>query len=531
MNLRPCLEALEETIQAASSLGIDTNAATAVRDTARARSRFPGDAYLLALVGGTGVGKSTLLNALAGAEVSTTSARRPTTADPVAWVPAERSADLTELMSWLGVTQIREHDGAALADVAILDLPDVDSIASAHRAKVDALLPRVDAVAWILDPQKYSDDVTHNAYLGEWGPRIARQIVVLNRADLLSLADATRVRDDLRTRLRSEGHDDVDVAVTRARDGAPGVAEMRQWLESGVEAKRIVTAQTGASAHAAARGLARTAGVAEGHVQPLVDPARRERATNDVARGALAVIDIRGLERQAVAATRLAARPRGAGPLGHLTSLIYRLSGRARVAADPAGYLRRWRSRGSLAPALEPLRDLLATALPSVPAALRGKVAELSTPETMERRLADAIDRTLDAEARDFHPPTSALWSVIGFAQYLVTGLLIFAALWFASLFVLQQPATGSIVLPVIGPVPAPVVLLAGALLAGYLLAMALRIHAGWLGRRWARRVGALITREVTTRVREAVLLPLEQLDAAREQLARAIRAMAEECK
>lgn len=531
MNLAPCLEALEESISAASSLGIDTAAATAVRDTARARARFPGEAYLLALVGGTGVGKSTLLNALAGTDVSAASARRPTTADPVAWVPAERRADLTDLMAWLGVTQIREHDGAALADVAILDLPDVDSIAAEHRAKVDALLPRVDAVAWIVDPQKYSDDVAHKAYIGEWAPRIARQIVVLNRADLLSPADATRVRDDLRSRLREEGHGDVDVAVSRARDGAAGVAEVRRWLESGVEAKRIVTAQIGASANAAAADLARTAGIAEGEVRPLVDPARRQRATSDVARGALAIIDIRGLERQAVAATRLAARPRGAGPLGHLTSLIYRLSGRARVAADPAGYLRRWRTRGSLAPALEPLRDLLATALPSVPAALRGKVAELSTPESMERRLAEAIDRTLDAEARDFRAPTSALWSVIGFAQYLVTGLLIFAALWFASLFVLQQPATGSMIVPVLGPVPAPVVLLAGALLAGYLLAMALRIHAGWLGRRWARRIGALITTEVTTRVRDAVLLPLEHLDASRDQLARAVRAMGKECR
>jgi len=531
VNLGPCLENLDEAVAAASSLGIDTAAAKTVRDTARARARFPGASYLLALVGGTGVGKSTLLNALAGADVSTASARRPTTADPVAWVPAGQRADLAELMAWLGVTQIREHDGAALADVAILDLPDVDSIAAEHRAKVDALLPRVDAVAWIVDPQKYSDDLAHKAYLGEWAPRIARQIVVLNRADLLSPADASRVRDDLRARLQSEGHGDIAVAVSRARDGADGVAEVRRWLESGVEAKRIVTAQIGASAGAAARELARSAGVPEGDVRPLVDPARRERATSDVARGALAIIDIRGLERQAVAATRLAARPRGAGPFGQLTSLIYRLSGRARVAADPAGYLRRWRSRAALAPALEPLRDLLATALPSVPPALRGRVAELSTPETMERRLADTIDRTLDAEARDFRPPTSAFWSVIGFGQYVVTGVLIFAALWFASLFVLQQPATGSIVVPVIGPVPAPVVLLAGALLAGYLLAMALRIHAGWLGRRWARHIGALITTEVTTRVREKVLLPLEQLDASREQLARAVRTMDKDCK
>ena len=56
-------------------------------------SGFPGDAYVLALVGGTGVGKSSLLNALAGGDVSPASARRPTTSEPIAWVPrTERGA-------------------------------------------------------------------------------------------------------------------------------------------------------------------------------------------------------------------------------------------------------------------------------------------------------------------------------------------------------------------------------------------------------------------------------------------------------
>src|SRR5206468_6175318 len=64
-----------------------------------------------------------------------------------------------------------------------------------------------------------------------WRPRIARQIVVLNRADLLPAADADRVRDDLRSRLRLDALDDVPIALTRARDGASGIAELRGWLE------------------------------------------------------------------------------------------------------------------------------------------------------------------------------------------------------------------------------------------------------------------------------------------------------------
>ncbi|TMC57340.1 MAG: hypothetical protein E6J19_06225 [Chloroflexi bacterium] len=525
MNLARCLEGLDEAIAAADSLGIDTTAAKTVRALANERVRFPSDVYVLALVGGTGVGKSSLLNALAGANVSAASARRPTTSEAVAWLPAEKRAEVAELIAWLGVTQVHEHATDRLGPVTVLDLPDTDSIAADHRARVDALLPRVDAVAWVVDPQKYSDDVAHTDYLRTWGPRIARQIVVLNRADLLPAADADRVRDDLRSRLRLDALDDVPIALTRARDGASGIAELRGWLEQGVESKRILTGRLGASARDAALELARRAGV-EADVAPLVEPARRERAVGDVAKGALAVIDIRGLERHAVAATRLSARGRGAGPLGALTSAIYRLTGRARVAADPAGHLRRWRTRGSLAPATEPLRELLQSALPSVPAALRPKVAALSAPAALEKRLSEAIDRTVTTEAMAFRVPSSAVWSVIGVGQYVVTALLIFAALWFVSLFVLERPATGSIDLPILGPVPSPVILLAAALLAGYLLAMALRLHAGWRGRRWARRVGTLITNELNTRIRDAILLPLDELDAARTQLARAVRAL-----
>src|SRR5439155_523725 len=360
VNLQRCLERLDEAIADGASLGIATAEAARVAETARARLRFPGEAYVLALAGGTGVGKSTVLNALAGEEVSPTGARRPTTAEPVAWVPADKRAELAQLLEWLGVTQVREHHADGLGELAVLDLPDFDSVAVEHRARVDALLPKVDAVAWVLDPEKYKDEVVHDAYLRTWAPRVGRQ---------------------------------------------------------------------------------------------LVDPARRERATRDVSRAVLALVDIAGLERQAVAATRLAARPRGAGPLGHLTSALYRLTGRARASADPAGYLRRWRMRGSLAPAIEPVRDLLASALPSVPVALRPAVASLAAPADAERRLADAVDRALTAEASELRTPTSFIWSLIGFGQYLVTGLLVFGALWLAALFVLHDAPSGSVDLPYLGPV------------------------------------------------------------------------------
>ncbi len=530
MNIDRCLGSLDEAITAAKTLGVDASAAVATRETTRTRLGFPSSAYVLALAGGTGVGKSTLLNAIAGENVSLAGARRPTTSDAVAWVPSSRGRELAGLLQWLGISEVRQHAGGALADVAVLDLPDFDSIALDHRDRVDELLPRVDAVVWIVDPEKYNDYVMHGRYLRQFAPRVRRQIVVLNRSDLLSLADTRRVAEDMRHQLQKYGAGTIDVVATRAREGAAGIGELREWLESGVEAKRVVASRIAAEAHEAVRDLAADAGVLDGTAPPLIKPARRERALSSVAAGALAVIDVAGLERQAVAATRFAARRRGGGPLGLFTSAIIRLTGRARTSADPVDFLRRWQLRGSLAPAVEPLRELVTSTLASVPAPLRGTLAALSAPASLEHRLAETIDRSLAAEAAGFQVPTSALWSLIGIAQYAVTAVLIFSLLWFASLFVIHDAPVSSISLPYLGLVPTPVALLAATLLAGYVLAKLLGLHAGWLGRRWAKRVSARISREVRLRIADDLLVPLEQFEASRGALHQAVRAADDGC-
>ncbi|HEV2894156.1 MAG TPA: ABC transporter, partial [Actinomycetota bacterium] len=80
-----CLEALERVAEAAERLGLDAQQARETLADARTRLGFPGTAFVCALSGGTGAGKSSLLNALAGQEVSRPGATRPVTAEPVAW--------------------------------------------------------------------------------------------------------------------------------------------------------------------------------------------------------------------------------------------------------------------------------------------------------------------------------------------------------------------------------------------------------------------------------------------------------------
>lgn len=530
MTLAGCLARLEQAIEAASSLGLDVSRAAAVRETAKERLRFPSSVYVLALAGGTGVGKSSLLNALAGRRVSRVSARRPTTPDPVAWVPAGARGDLGPLLEWLGVREVREHEDAGVTDLAVLDLPDLDSIAPEHRARVDELLPRVDAVVWVADLEKYKDAILHDEYVRSWGPRLARQLVVLNKIDRVEDADAERLRADLGERLRAEGLADVSVALTHALDGAPRIEELRRWIESGVEAKRIIAGRVAAEVRAAVADLAERAGVGGSEpAGPLVDPGRREHALADVARETASLLDLNGLERQAVAATRLAARPRGGGPMGHFTAWVYRWSGRERAAADPMGHLRRWRDRGSLARAAAPLRQLVSDLVASLPPDMRGAVASLGEPSAVEKRLADALDGAALSPGASVKSPTSIVWPAIGFGQYVFTALLLFVALWLASLFVLQTPVA-AVEVPTLGPVPTPLISLAVVLLVGYVLARLLGVHAGWTGRRWGRQLSSAVAIELQRRLHETLFAPLDALDGARQRLDAAARSARSEC-
>ena len=99
----PCLMRLDDAIAAAERSGSGPTTPEPSPREVSDRLGFPAETYVLALVGGTGVGKSSLLNALAGTSVSDASARRPTTAHPLAWVPRSSRPDLAELLDWLGV--------------------------------------------------------------------------------------------------------------------------------------------------------------------------------------------------------------------------------------------------------------------------------------------------------------------------------------------------------------------------------------------------------------------------------------------
>jgi GTP-binding protein EngB required for normal cell division len=535
--LGACLAGLLEAADAADGLGLPTSSLRAIHADAVTRVGFPGEAYVLAFVGGTGVGKSSLLNALAGSAVSAASVRRPTTTAPVAWIPATERAALTPLLAWIGVEDVREHAGTDLGPVAILDLPDMDSVAGEHRARVEAVLPRVDAVAWITDPEKYHDAALHDDFLRTWLPRLARQVVVLNKADRLSADDAQRVLRDLEDDLASmsasgRGAPVVPVVVTAASPGPGGTAivdGLHDWLKDGVAAKAVVRARVAATVVDLARRLAATAGVDPRRpATRFLDDSSRAAAIVAATAAVLQSVDLAGLQRQAEAATRARARARGTGPIGRVTSIIYRFSGREIRAADPDAYLMRWRERGSLAPAVESLRGSLATPLRAASPAVRPALARTLEPAPLRRGLERAVDRAISGVGA-LEAPTSRWWSVIGLFQTLATVGLALAAAWVV-LWIVARPRVDSAQLPIIGAVPMPFVALVAFLAVGYLLARSLGLHAGHVGRRWAQDVRGRLTEAVAAEISQRGFAPLDELEDARARLWTAVTTLERRC-
>jgi hypothetical protein len=530
--LHRCLAGLLESIEAAEVLGLPIEAARETHADATRRLGFPSGAYVLALVGGTGVGKSSLLNALAGSTISAASARRPTTNEPVAWVPAAERESLSPFLDWLGVVEVREHGADGLRSVAIVDLPDMDSVAPSHRERVEALLPRVDAVAWVTDLEKYHDAVLHDAFLRTWVPRLDRQAVIVNKADRLARDDRPRIRHDLERdlsrRLTVSDQERVPVLMTTAAP-TPQLDEFRTWLADGAAAKAVIRARVSATAVDQAKALAREAGIdAGGPSSPFLSDTARSTAIDEASKAVLRAIDLTGLAQQAVAATRARARAKGTGPMGRLTSLVYRASGRNTKVADPTGHLLRWRDRAPLSPAVEALRGVLGTALTDASPAVRPALAATMEPAPLREGLERAVDRAVAGLER-LEAPTSRWWSLLGLLQTLAAIAIAVSAAWVV-VWILARPIVDTVDVPIIGSVPMPFAALLVSILVGYLLARLLGLHAGWIGRRWAARVRDQVSAAVREEVTERGLAPLDRLEDARQRLSASTASVIREC-
>ncbi|MEZ0579085.1 GTPase [Nocardioides sp. MH1] len=210
------------------------------------RLEGPGAPALVVVGGPTGVGKSTLVNSLAGRRVTTPGLLRPTTRSPVlVHHPDDRD--------WFGPDRIlptldrvdhatSDHGAIQLVGtpsvprgLAILDAPDFDSIDDANRELATKLLAAADLWLFVTSSARYADEVPWQQ-LSIALARDAATAVVMNR---IPVDDRATVTPHLSRMLTERGIRDQHVFFVEhgpvdesGRLPAPYVADIRDWLHS-----------------------------------------------------------------------------------------------------------------------------------------------------------------------------------------------------------------------------------------------------------------------------------------------------------
>lgn len=214
------------------------------------------DAPLLGVIGGsTGAGKSTIINALVGREVSASSVIRPTTRRPLLlhaktdgrWFADQRilpslarvrveadaaptPAEVKE--AWTSI-EIRECDSLQ-EGLALLDAPDIDSVVDDNRRLANQLLSAADLWVFVTTAARYADAKAWEV-LDEAARRDIAVAVVLNR---LPAAQGAQIEADLRSHLAESSLGEAPVfhipelALEQGKLPAQYVAELKTWLNT-----------------------------------------------------------------------------------------------------------------------------------------------------------------------------------------------------------------------------------------------------------------------------------------------------------
>ena len=138
---------------------------------------------LVLLLGPTGAGKSSILNAIAGSAVSRAGVIRPTTREAVLYADPD---DARLLRADGRLRQIPDDRlilaaaPPANAGVAIIDAPDIDSVERENRALADTLLEACDLCVFVTTATRYADLVPWDV-LGRVRERQVPLVIVLNR--------------------------------------------------------------------------------------------------------------------------------------------------------------------------------------------------------------------------------------------------------------------------------------------------------------------------------------------------------------
>lgn len=136
---------------------------------------------IVAFMGGTGVGKSALLNRLAGKPIAVSGVERPTSKEVTLYHHESLSTDTLPANLPLQKIRIAAHDNLSYKQLVWLDMPDFDSTTRTNQELVFEWLPYIDVLIYVVSPERYRDNKAWQLLLAE-GAKHA-WVFVLNQWD------------------------------------------------------------------------------------------------------------------------------------------------------------------------------------------------------------------------------------------------------------------------------------------------------------------------------------------------------------
>ena len=122
-----------------------------------------------------------------------------------------------------------------------------DSVELDHRLQAESLIPRVDLVVWVADPEKYRDAALHHDHLAPLAAHADRFLFVLNQIDRIDPNAVETLLSDLQSAITHDGFAEPEVfGISAAPQAGPplGVDRLMAELESrrstGVLAKALI---------------------------------------------------------------------------------------------------------------------------------------------------------------------------------------------------------------------------------------------------------------------------------------------------
>ena len=208
---------------------------------------------VVVLMGGTGVGKSTLLNALAQGTIAEAYFTRPTTREPIVYLHQQFNEN--RLDPALRSCRLIRHQQAGLEYKILVDTPDLDSNETLHRERLIAVLPAADVILYVGSQEKYHDIAGWELFLQHKDRRAFA--FVLNKWDRCVAQHATGISpdEDLLRDLQVAGfHDPLlfRVCAHAWLEGPPREAlppgeqfpALRSWLEQGLTQREMNAIRT-----------------------------------------------------------------------------------------------------------------------------------------------------------------------------------------------------------------------------------------------------------------------------------------------